>query len=82
MITNEEIKKIFKFKILTYKELALLIYLDLNNFKDLDLKLIAYETNSFVNNLTIQLKNLKNKGFLKENSNGVHTTFTPFQFED
>ena len=81
MVTKEEIKKIFEFKILTYKELALLIYLDLNEFKELDLKLIAYETKSFVNNLTIQLKNLKNKGFLKEDSNGLHVTFTPYHFE-
>lgn len=82
MITNEEMKKVFEFKLLTGKEFMLLTYIDINNFKNLDIKLLAYETDTLKYDLIKYLENLKNKGFLKEDSNGVHTTFTPYQFEE
>ena len=81
MITNEEMKKVFEFKLLTGKEFMLLTYIDINNFKNLDIKLLAYETDTLKYDLIKYLENLKNKGFLKEDSDGVHTTFTPYQFE-
>lgn len=81
MITNEEMKKVFEFKLLTGKEFMLLTYLNANQFKSIDIKLICYETSLFKHNLLKYLENLKNKGFLKEDSSGVHTTFTPYNFK-
>ena len=82
MITNAELKKILDFKILTYQEIVILLYLDLNNFKELDIKVISTELNMFTNNLKTKILRLQEKGFLKIQDNILTVTFSPFQFSE
>lgn len=81
-MNNSELKKILDFKILTYQEIVILFYLDLNKVKKLDIKLISAELDMFAHNLQKKIVKLKEKGFLKIEDNILTVTFSPFDFSE